>query len=239
MTELSAAGTRRTEVVQVTEWRVAQRRLLSQVVARQIRDAIGAGSLRPGERLVETDIAAGLGVSKTPVREALRELEAEGLVVIVPGRGSFVREMSAADIRDIAMLRATLEGLALRLAIQRGPDPDWNSSLREALEAMRAATDPSQLNDAHAHLHRLLSDRSGSARLSSMLEALRVQVKTFLSFVDLLYDPAAMADDHAELVDAVERGDLGGIQQLVDQHILGDAERLAGLWSKAGTGDSR
>ena len=143
----------------MAEWNTAQRRLLSQVVSKQIRDAIGAGRLKPGERLVETDIATGLGVSKTPVREALRELEAEGLVVILPGKGSFVREMSAHAIREIAILRATLEGLALRLAMAEGPDPAWIGELEATLERMRRARDPRELDEVHAELHRLLSAR--------------------------------------------------------------------------------
>src|SRR5687768_10183376 len=87
-------------------------------VLRDIRTGIAQGSLKPGQQVVEAELATALGVSRTPVREALRELEQQGLVVSYPHRGSFIRTLTAEDIEDLTHMRAAIEGMAARQAVE-------------------------------------------------------------------------------------------------------------------------
>ena len=93
---------------------------LREVIADEVRTAILDGRFQPGERLVEDRLAAAYGVSRNPVREALRALEGEGLVVVKPRRGAFVATLSGDEAHEIIELRAALEGLSARLAARRG-----------------------------------------------------------------------------------------------------------------------
>src|SRR5690606_12292208 len=92
---------------------------LRELVFEVLREAIITGKLRPGERLMEVQLAEELGVSRTPVREAIRKLELEGLVLMIPRRGAYVAEISMKDIADVFEIRAALEGLAAQLAAER------------------------------------------------------------------------------------------------------------------------
>ena len=97
---------------------------LRDVVFENLRGAIVEGRLKPGERLMEVQLAEQLGVSRTPVREAIRKLELEGLVVMLPRKGAYVANMSLKDLIDVLEIRASLEGLAASLAAERITDED-------------------------------------------------------------------------------------------------------------------
>lgn len=97
---------------------------LRDVVFENLREAILEGKLKPGQRLMEVQLAEQLGVSRTPVREAIRKLELEGLVVMLPRKGAYVANMSLKDIMDVLEVRASLEGLAAYLAAERISDED-------------------------------------------------------------------------------------------------------------------
>ena len=97
---------------------------LRDVVFENLREAIVEGRLKPGQRLMEVQLAEQLGVSRTPVREAIRKLELEGLVVMLPRKGAYVANMSLKDLKDVLEIRASLEGLAASLAAERISDED-------------------------------------------------------------------------------------------------------------------
>ena len=97
---------------------------LRDVVFENLREAIVEGGLKPGQRLMEVQLAEQLGVSRTPVREAIRKLELEGLVVMIPRKGAYVANMSLKDVIDVLEIRASLEGLAASLAAERITDED-------------------------------------------------------------------------------------------------------------------
>jgi DNA-binding GntR family transcriptional regulator len=92
---------------------------LRDVVFDYMKDAIITGKLKPGERLMEVQLAEKLGVSRTPVREAIRKLELEGLVVMVPRKGAYVADLDAKDLLNVLEVRSSLEGLAASLAAER------------------------------------------------------------------------------------------------------------------------
>ena len=97
---------------------------LRDVVFENLREAILEGKLKPGQRLMEVQLAEQLGVSRTPIREAIRKLELEGLVVMLPRKGAYVANMSFKDLIDVLEIRASLEGLAASLAAERRRDED-------------------------------------------------------------------------------------------------------------------
>src|SRR4030088_1006231 len=117
---------------------LAQRRTLSGEVTRAIRQAVLTGVYQPGDHLTEAEIAREMGVSHGPVREALRELEAEELLIIEPHRGAFVRAFSAQDVREIYSLRSLLESAMVHLAKPRAQPADLDD-LQTLIERMRAA----------------------------------------------------------------------------------------------------
>jgi DNA-binding transcriptional regulator YhcF (GntR family) len=95
---------------------------LREVIFNSIREAIILGELKPGERLMEVQLAEKLGVSRTPIREAIRKLELEGLVVMIPRKGAYVADLTKKDIIDVLEVRAALDGLATQLAAERITD---------------------------------------------------------------------------------------------------------------------
>lgn len=214
------------------DWSVASKDRLSEVVASQIRDAIRSGRLKPGDRLVESELAERLDVSKTPVREAMRDLERQGLLQLHPRRGSFVRNITLQDLREIRILRATLEGLAMRLGIEQGDPAPWIEELQDLIAQMRETSSPTEMNELHAAFHVALSSRSNNARLDEMLASLQTQTRIFLSFVHLLYEsPAAIAEEHVAFIDVIRARNPLLVQPLIDHHILEDGARLEQIWT--------
>ena len=111
---------------------------LRDVVFNTLRQAILKGELEPGERLMEIQLADRLGVSRTPIREAIRKLELEGLVLMIPRKGAEVAKISEKSLRDVLEVRRSLEELAIELACQRMTEDDIKE-LEEAQEAFRSA----------------------------------------------------------------------------------------------------
>ena len=156
---------------------------LSKVVSDQIRGQILAGTLRPGERLVEDKLSAELGVSRVPVREALLGLSVEGLVNLEPRRGASVVEISPETVQELVEVRALLEGLNARLAARRH-DPAIVAELSDALRRGNAAAgsgSAEELAQLNAEFHDLLAVASRNTVLSGIMRSLRE--RTSLAFV--------------------------------------------------------
>lgn len=192
-------------------------------LSRQIRDAlvrrIVSGELAPGERLVETRIAEVYGTSQAPVREALRELEAIGMVETRPRRGSFVRPFIQQTLRESYVLRAALEETATRLALPAGALP-WEAlaadvtTMREAA----AAGDVQAVGAASVSFHRHVIDAAGNELLKRAWEALQIEARTSVTL--LTVDPFLpdVAAEHAELLEVLRSGDLDAACQLTRDH---------------------
>lgn len=157
-----------------------ERRTLGQLVYSSVRQAILTGELKSGELLREADLAARLGVSKTPVREALRKLEREALARSVAHRGVVVAGLESHDIRDIFEMRVALEPLAARLAAERITDAEA-SALRALLDDMRVAArrkDRERLRGLNVEFHARLHALSGNKRLERTLGELQEYIHT-------------------------------------------------------------
>src|SRR5688500_11749112 len=149
-----------------------ERDLLRERARAGIREAIASGELKPGDQIVEAAMAAKIGMSRSPVREALRQLEQHGLVESVPNKGTFVAALGPEDVEEIILLRGALEGLAARLAADRMGRRDART-LEEIVQRMERHTGPgaqeeSAFSEADAEFHSALVRFSGHKRLQRM-----------------------------------------------------------------------
>ena len=198
-------------------------------VANNIRRAIDAGALKPGERLVEADIAGQMGTSRAPVREAIRLLEQEGLVTNVPRRGSFVVELDRKDIEEIYSLRSVLEVLAVREALPRLTAEDLEG-LDDLIKEMILAADErdmTKLVEADLEFHQRIVRFASHRRLLDVWQRMYIQLRLFLAMKDQLYDnPRDVAETHIPLLEAFRSGDVETAHQVMSNHIINAGELL-------------
>jgi DNA-binding GntR family transcriptional regulator len=203
-------------------------RSLSEVVTERIRGRILNGTLKPGERLVEDRLSAELGVSRVPVREALRGLSAEGLVTLLPRRGATVVEVTPESVAELVEVRALLEGLNARLAAQRH-DPEIVAQLKETLargnEAAKTGT-AEELARLNAEFHERLAEASRNAVLSDVMRGLRE--RTSIAFA-INGRTRAREDweEHAGVLAAVIAGDAELAALLANRHVQNAAAAFA------------
>ncbi len=222
----------------------ASRTLLVDQVTLAVRSAIIDGSLSPGTRLVETELAETFKVSRGPVREALRRLEKEGLVRIVPAGGTFVASLTERDIADIYGLRAAIEGYAARAAASASANLYTLERSLQQIQASAHAEKLSGLIEADVVFHRSLMALAQNRRLLAVWEDLEGQMRLILSLTrDQVYrDPPQLAEQHRSLVNAIESHDGELAERRVREHIEGRiGERLAywrELASRASGGSS-
>lgn len=209
--------------------RQLERNTLALDVAAELRGGIASGALPPGTRLIETELAAKLGVSRGPLREALRVLEAEGLVTSQPGRGASVAEISERDIRELYSLRTLLEGEALRLAMGNATEPDI-ADLQRKLDALLEAAergDYAAVLDRDLDFHRHIWHLSDHGRLQAYLQEIALQVKMYIAVQTSLYaDLTVGISDHKELLQAIAHGDEGRGLRVLRQHFQVATEAL-------------
>lgn len=197
------------------EWQ-EQRTTTPEGVYRVLRTAILDGTVPPGEQLRETHIAADLGISRSPLREALTKLEEEGLVVKIPFRGSFVVEVSARDVAEIAAIRVLVEPYAAELSAPalRGPE---QLRLKQTIEELYRATDTNDIPgsiDAHLRFHRLFYEFSGNAALQSMWNGWENKLRLYLAADHRTYsDLHEIAVEHQKLAELALEGDFEAFRQ--------------------------
>jgi len=186
----------------------------------RLLNAIDSGELPPGSRLRESQIAERLGISRTPVREALRQLEAQGLVTHEPHRGVVVAELDYDQLGELYAVREVLEGTAARLAA-RHASPEEVDVLRELAEAHAPLVDdPDALAEANKHFHRQINRACHNRYLNSMLENMRVNLALLSGTTFALPERRrAAVEEHRAIVDAIAAGDEARAERLARQHI--------------------
>ena len=195
---------------------------LRELVLEAIREAIIGGTLKPRERLMEIQLAEELGVSRTPIREALRELELEGFIVMVPRKGAFVADMTFKDIADIFEIRVALEGLAAGLAAERITDEEMEDMERHLVEKADAIArqDMARLIEVDTGFHEGIYKASRNQRLWTIINNLREQIQRFRT-TSLAY-PGRMKqslEEHRSIVEAIHARDVALARQLTQEHI--------------------
>jgi DNA-binding GntR family transcriptional regulator len=195
----------------------------SDFIAALLRELILAGDLKPGEPLRQRDLAERFGVSPTPVREALRRLESEGLVRYDPHRGSTVIEADASTIKEKYQIRAVLEGLAASLAAPKISDEDIREleSINERLADNSLG--PGEVNDLNRTLHFRIYEMAGSPLLLALMRLL------WQSFPQGPHVPRPREESiaqHKQLIEALRRRDAADAQAITQEHILGAIPHL-------------
>jgi len=198
---------------------------LAAQVADAIVDAIGAGTVAPGQRLVETDLARRLAVSRVPVREALKMLEAQGILVASPHRGARVVEFDELKIDRICQTRVALERLALPDAIANiARQPERLVVLEELIDRMRreaAHQDWVETSKADLEFHRQICLASDNEIVVTLWEALARHVMIVFGFeIRDERDGPRLAQQHGKILRLLRQGDLARLDREIERHIL-------------------
>ena len=193
-------------------------------VANVLRQEILNGNIEPGERLVQEELATTLGVSRMPIREALRILEAEGLVELQPHRGAVVRSLGMEDVEEIYALRALLEEVATRKSVDKLTEEEI-ARLEQLTQIMKKSEGSEEFVNANIEFHSLLMKHCPWERLNTMIEKLwngfPQQTPTML--------PRQMEfsnQEHDEILKAVKNRDSKRASQLIAKHIKRTGESL-------------
>jgi DNA-binding GntR family transcriptional regulator len=203
---------------------------LSDQVYELVRAAIAAGDLAPGVRLVELDLARRYGVSQAPVRDALKRLAADGLVLQFPRRGSYVADISEEDARQAYRVRAVLEQFAAAEVCRLAPE-GLAGTLRADVEAMRAAARQDHVGgvvDGDVSFHRHVWEAAGNGLLARMWTVTEASLRSFTAVSNKVYFGRLeqIAENHVPLVAALQGGrpEIAGI--LFREHVLEIWERI-------------
>jgi DNA-binding GntR family transcriptional regulator len=209
------------------------RQLVTDWVYEEIRGAIVDLRLEPGAPLREAAIASQLGVSKTPVREALGRLEQEGLVEATSFKGAVVTDYSERDLHEIYELRELLEGVAVRAAATDADD-ETLAALRDVIERSRAARDAGDLTELAELLGRfdqIVFDQVANVRIRSLIETLRAHLTRIGKLTEEIPGRVeASVEEHAAIVEAIARGDADEAERAMRVHIGSvRGDQLAGM----------
>lgn len=205
-------------------------------VRNHLRNQIFDGTLQPGDRIVESRLARELGISQTPVREALRELEQMGLVVSYPNRGASVRRIEPRDAEEMYTLRAHLEVLGVDLLLQHLTDADLDAliGLIDEMLAAAAANDPERLTELDTSFHEYILTRSGNSLLLRTWQGISPLNWTMLTVIRLKdRNLRELAERHYPIVEALKTGDKAQAEAAIRDHVLNLGERVVGELLKA------
>jgi DNA-binding GntR family transcriptional regulator len=198
----------------------ASRQNLSDSITDSLRDAIFGGHFRPGQRLAEAQLASSLKVSRAPVREALSFLQQEGLVSRTPSGGTTVNHLSRQDVDEICTLRAPLEVLAMRLAIVKGTEADWEK-LTANLRATEKVGEPRQLAQLDLEFHEVIVRAAKHGRLLSSWLNLRSQIRLIMMQRNQADETSRQGtvQGHRELVEAIQTRNSARAVALMEFHL--------------------
>lgn len=215
---------------------IASRRVLADVVTDDLRDAIVSHELEPGRRLAEDDLAAQMGVSRGPVREALMRLEREGLVFIERHKGARIASWNKHDLEEIYSLRSVLEELALEWACRNATSADI-AAMEEIMRHYRSLSEkqrtPKEVSRIDLDFHTALFKAAHHDRLFRAWEILRSQIHAFLVYTwskdDLVnknYMPS-WESDHVRILDVVRSKKLGSARKEIQNHVAKGFDRVS------------
>ena len=195
---------------------------LRDVVFNTLRQAILKGELAPGERLMEIQLAEKLGVSRTPIREAIRKLELEGLVLMIPRKGAEVARISEKSLKDVLEVRRSLEELAIELACQRMTDADLQELERKQKKFCEAVAQGSAMDIAESDesYHDVIYNCTRNARLVQILNNLREQMYRFrLEYIKDEDKRQILRLEHEKILKALRSRHVAEARAAVREHI--------------------
>lgn len=195
---------------------------LRDVVFNTLRNAILTGELEPGERLMEIRLAQKLGVSRTPIREAIRKLELEGLVVMTPRKGAEVASITKEDLTDVLEVRRVLEGLAVDLACANMTD-EILSELEMNLVRFKNAISKNDVREiaiTDVDFHEIIYRATGNRRLIQILNNLREQMYRYrLEYIKDKVTRENLAKEHRAIIEALKSHDNNAGREAILKHI--------------------
>lgn len=195
---------------------------LRDVVFHTLREAILKGEIKPGERLMELQLASKLGVSRTPIREAIRMLELEGLAVTTPRKGAEVAKMTEKDMEDVLQIRKALDELAVGLACDNIVESQLEKlfvALKNFEESTRSG-DVKQIAQADVEFHDVIYQAADNPKLMNMLNNLREQIYRYR--VEYLKNKSSyprLIEEHKEIYEGLKRGDKQAVVEIVSHHV--------------------
>jgi DNA-binding GntR family transcriptional regulator len=207
-----------------------QRSVLADQVRERLLERILSGQYAPDARIVETQVARELGTSQAPVREALRALEALGVVEITPFRGARVRRPTPRELLEAYAVRSALETLAARLAVPRLGEADL-ARLRAAAAEMQAAArehDAHRVAEADARFHGLIVALAANGTLEKVWRSLEPFLRTYITLVVPGADPRWAADLHTPILAALEARDADAVVAALETHFADVSDNMAG-----------
>ena len=215
-------------------------RTVNDATTAQIRAWILAGRLKPRERLHQDQLALALGVSRMPVREAIRQLAAEGLVQVYPHRGAFVSSLDPDEIRELYEVRAALEGLAISHAVPRMTPADVTAlrTILDRLIAETAANDDEAVIELDRRFHDGLVAPAGMPYLRELIDQARRRSDAFRRAHTYVIPGLSASSnlEHADILAAVEEGDVLRSVERIHRHLRNAADHLIGYlaaWTDA------
>lgn len=202
---------------------------LRDVIFDTLREAIIVGELKPGQRLMEVQLAEKMGVSRTPVREAIRKLELEGLVEMLPRKGAHVAELSVKDIMDVLEVRATLDGLATSLSATRITD-DEKKELRHLLDQFINYVEKENLQGSikkDVEFHDVIYRSSRNDKLIQISNNLREQIQRFrIVYIKDYSSSRELIREHTEIYEAIIARNPETAMEAARRHIKNQEETI-------------
>jgi DNA-binding GntR family transcriptional regulator len=205
---------------------------LNQHAYEEIRRQILQGELLPSSPLSEHQLAATLQLSRTPVREAIKRLEKEGLVRSIPSRGTFIAELTAHDILEIYQVRERLESLAARIAAEQMSDEEIQALEQELALSERCATEgrSGETLESDIRFHKVIITATQNKRLGSILATLDDQMYRIRKILPRSAERLAETlHEHHVIVEQIKVRDAGGAEQAMEQHLRASCERAVRL----------
>lgn len=203
---------------------------LRDVVFNTLRQAILRGELKPGERLMEIQLANKLGVSRTPIREAIRKLELEGLVITIPRKGAEVAEITEKSLRDVLEVRRVLEELAVSLACDRMGEEEIGKLRWAAREFKKTLSynDVTKVAEADVAFHDIIYHATGNERLVQMLFNLREQMYRYrVEYLKRKESHPRLLAEHDQIVEMISKRDKAAATKAVCAHIDNQVQTVA------------
>lgn len=203
---------------------------LSEFVLARLREGLASGELAPGQSLPEPQLAEALGVSRGPIREALAQLEREGLVTLRRHRSAQVAVLSRQDVEEVYSLRQALERLAITRAAARGGGDqlDTMKAIVKRLGRLNSRSSPAEAAGLDLEFHDCIYAAAGHTRLERMWQELRPQVHRFLVTRNRItrdFSRIAVAE-HTKLMEVIAAGDAAAAERAIEEHLYGAYERI-------------
>ena len=199
---------------------------LRDVVFNTLREAILRGDLQPGERLMELQLAAKLGVSRTPIREAIRMLEQEGLAVTVPRKGAEVAKMTLKGMEDVLEIRGALDEFAVQLACERITEEQLLElkKRKQDLEVSLKSGDVKQIAEADVHFHDVIYEATENPKLVILLNNLREQIYRYrIEYIKKAENHPILIKEHEAIFDALMKRNQEEAKLSIREHVENQA----------------